>query len=503
MGEKVLLIGIDGAPPDIIFKWAEEGLLPNIASLMARGAYGRLISTIPPMTCPAWTSSITGVDIDKHGIYDFFLHLDMRRKKLFFANSRARRIRALWNMLSRAGLSTVSLNMPVTYPPEKIKGAMISGLLTPSTKSDFTYPRSLKDELLDMGYRIDVGTPIDRMLLFREDPIKLLKEFLDLVEMRLRAALYLMEALDWDLFIAVFTAIDRVNHFFWDFLDRRHIDYKKNTGILNIIIEIYKAVDDAVGKLVEKAGPRTDIVIYSDHGFRPLNYVVFFNSLLMAYGLLSVKKSSLKPTGLSRDVYFKLLHRLPFGNRLIKLIPMSFIREVGHFLKPSADMLSLSDIEPENTLAFQLGQIIHINEEISDDEQKKEVINKVMELVNKAERLTGISGVVKEVPLPIGKRKAHIVALCPKGDASTKHFIPANGRFVQEYQRLDDASLPALIWSGDHALEGTFVMAGPSIERRGLLEGPRIIDIAPTVLELLDLEIPSYMDGRPLALKRR
>ena len=114
MGDKVLLIGIDGAPPDFIFKWAREGLLPNIGALMARGAYGHLVSTIPPMTCPAWTSSVTGVDVDKHGIYDFFLHLDMRRKKLFFANSRARRTRALWSILGRSGLSTVCLNMPLS-----------------------------------------------------------------------------------------------------------------------------------------------------------------------------------------------------------------------------------------------------------------------------------------------------------------------------------------------------------------------------------------------------
>ena len=51
---RVLVIGIDGGTLDLIRPWAEEGHLPSLARLMTEGAWGRLESTLPPVTSPAW-----------------------------------------------------------------------------------------------------------------------------------------------------------------------------------------------------------------------------------------------------------------------------------------------------------------------------------------------------------------------------------------------------------------------------------------------------------------
>ncbi|NIO36509.1 hypothetical protein GTO27_02275, partial [Candidatus Bathyarchaeota archaeon] len=51
------------------------------------GAYGRLRSTIHTNTVPAWTSSVTGVNPGKHGLYDIFLSLDLKSKRIEYANS--------------------------------------------------------------------------------------------------------------------------------------------------------------------------------------------------------------------------------------------------------------------------------------------------------------------------------------------------------------------------------------------------------------------------------
>ena len=71
MQEKVFVIGLDGATFDLIIPWVEQGYLPNISKLMCVGAYGNLESTIQPLTAPAWTTFLTGMNQAKHGLFDF------------------------------------------------------------------------------------------------------------------------------------------------------------------------------------------------------------------------------------------------------------------------------------------------------------------------------------------------------------------------------------------------------------------------------------------------
>ncbi len=70
--EKVCVIGLDAATFSLIKPWAEEGKLANFKRLMEEGCFGNLPSTIPYLTPPAWTSSVTGQNPGKHNIYDFF-----------------------------------------------------------------------------------------------------------------------------------------------------------------------------------------------------------------------------------------------------------------------------------------------------------------------------------------------------------------------------------------------------------------------------------------------
>ena len=480
-----------------MFRWAREGLLPNIAGLMAKGAYGFLRSTVPFSTCPAWTSSITGVDIEKHGIHDFFLHADLRRKRIFFANSRARKTKAIWDLLNDADKTTVVLNLPVTYPPEKVNGAMVSGFLTPNIKSDFTYPKGLKDELLEMGYRIDIGnTLLDKVLLFNESPLSFLKAVSQLIERRLKAAKYLMECFDWDLFIAVFIALDRINHPFWRYIDPKHraFDKRMAKALLPHIRKCYSAVDRAVGELVRLAGSKTDVIIYSDHGFKALNRFIFVNNLLRARGLLSLKEGSVKLSKLmpTHDVYMSVRQRLPLTRAIHMLLPSVLIRKIGYLMRPSTEMLSFFDIDPDNTMAYQLGQWIHFNEHLRDDELSA-AVGAVLRALREIREQAMLNGVLRKLPCGDGKRP--LIALNNEGDATPKHLIPADGRVFQDYGK---TNIPSLVWCGDHSLYGTLVMAGPHIKPSGRVEGAKIMDIAPTVLALLGLDIPSYMDGTPL-----
>ena len=71
---KVLVIGLDGATLDIIKPMVEAGRLPTFASFIQEGVWGKLRSTVLPVTPPAWTSFMTGKNPGKHGIFGFFVN---------------------------------------------------------------------------------------------------------------------------------------------------------------------------------------------------------------------------------------------------------------------------------------------------------------------------------------------------------------------------------------------------------------------------------------------
>ena len=69
--EKVFVLGLDGATPDIMMSMIERGELPAFKEIIRRGGYGRLQSTIPPISPPAWTAFATGKNPGKNGILGF------------------------------------------------------------------------------------------------------------------------------------------------------------------------------------------------------------------------------------------------------------------------------------------------------------------------------------------------------------------------------------------------------------------------------------------------
>ena len=99
--KKVVLIGIDGATPDLLQKWIKEGKLPNFQKIQEKGVYGKLKSTTPPFSAPAWTSIATGCNPGKHGIYGFESTGTLEPHLI---NSKNRKTLAIWNYLTNIGM---------------------------------------------------------------------------------------------------------------------------------------------------------------------------------------------------------------------------------------------------------------------------------------------------------------------------------------------------------------------------------------------------------------
>ena len=116
----LLIIGVDAGTLDLIEPWARAGDLPHLARLLKEGAYGRVRSTLPPSTYPAWTSFMTGQNPGRHGLVDFTLR-EGGRYAVRFASSRDRQSSSLWGILSEAGRRVAVVGMPATYPPEAVQ----------------------------------------------------------------------------------------------------------------------------------------------------------------------------------------------------------------------------------------------------------------------------------------------------------------------------------------------------------------------------------------------
>jgi len=333
--QRVILIGLDGGTLDLMTPWMKKGCLPSFSKIAKNGVHGKLRSTTPYYSAPAWVSIVTGVHPGKHGIYDFF-HTDCFTKKI--VNSRYRKTAAFWSLLTDVGKKSIIVNVPGSYPPEKINGVMITGLLTPSPESDFTYPKQLKKELVDgnIGHYELEQVAVDDMpknLTAKYAPEKLAEQVNKITTSHATVTMNLMEKhSDWDAAMVVFRGTDDVQHLLW---------HHKN-----LILSCYQKADEYIGKIMEKY-PDALCIIVSDHGFGKPDKYFYVNNALFNAGYLKTKSHPSR----SIDTLFALLFD-KFSKYIFHLIPLEKIVRSSFGRKMILSKGSDSSIDFSKTKAF-------------------------------------------------------------------------------------------------------------------------------------------------------
>lgn len=145
--QKVIVVGLDGLEPSIAEPMLNAGDLPALTRLCASGGYARLRTTCPAQTPVAWSSFATGTNPGGHGIFDFIrrdpktylpdLSLNRYEQKNAFTPPRAVNLRGgtpVWELLTAAGVESTILRCPCTYPPDNIRGRMLSGMGVPDLR---------------------------------------------------------------------------------------------------------------------------------------------------------------------------------------------------------------------------------------------------------------------------------------------------------------------------------------------------------------------------------
>ncbi len=288
MTRKILLVGLDAAPPSLLYGELKNQL-PTLQAIIEDGARYTLQSCHPPITIPAWAVMTTGKTPGELGLYGFRHRKPGTYNQYWIASSRSIRSPQTWDILARKGLRSIVVGVPPSYPPRPIKGYMVSCFITPS-KANYTWPPSLKKELPQYVFDVVFRT---------EQRDKLIKELWHMTRTRFQALRRLAEK-KWDFMMFVEIGVDRVQHAFWGYMDPQHHKYTPGNKYENVIKEYYKLIDEELGKLLEKVPRDTIIVLASDHGAKRMKGAFCINQWLAEQGYLKIRKPPKPGTELSQ-----------------------------------------------------------------------------------------------------------------------------------------------------------------------------------------------------------
>jgi predicted AlkP superfamily phosphohydrolase/phosphomutase len=490
---KVLVIGLDGATFTLIKPWIDE--LPVLKNALSKGVFCDLISTIPPVSSPAWPSFMTGKNPGKHGVFDFVgSDGDYQRE---IKNSRDIKAETLWRLLSVEGETCIILNVPVTYPPEVVNGCIVTGMLTPPD-SCYAYPRRIYEELKNKGYE-----PTKKMGKLSLEEIS--KFLVNRATRRCEVFSHLMNEFNWDFAMIVFRGTDTIQHYLWQ---------KSKNAILNY----YKELDSLIGSITKKAGSDSNVILMSDHGFGPVYKFFHTNRFLQKLDLIAFERGPISESYLtirdyrsSRGTLENLLQKFGFTKEMIYIMAkrvhlLPLLQKVYGKIDVQIPT-TRSRINWMQTKAFfnsSIGPAASIQINLEGREPKGTV---------KVEEYEAVRRMIIEKILQIKDPETgqKIVQ-----DAFTREEI-YSGPFVQnapdivfltqnfEYAATDRiygenlVSDPIQKGRGSHRMNGIFIAYGPDFQQGGERDHPmRIIDLTPTILFMFGAGIPSDMDGRAL-----
>lgn len=475
-GERALVLGLDGVPWRLVEEWTDAGELPNFERALSEGAGGPLASTTPPSTPLAWPSIATGVWPDRHGIYSFQSVSPTYSHRI--NTSRNVGQPALWEILS----PSVVGNVPMTYPADG-DATMVAGMITPDREEGFTSPPELADEIEERIHEYTIALDWQQYH-GREEAF--VDDLADLVAARRKLMDLLLERKDWRLFFFVYTAPDRLQHLVWE---------------ESILLDHYRLLDSILGDAME-AAEREDATLYvvSDHGFGPVDRLVYVNRLLEREGYLARREDDgarglLGRLGVDKARVLGVLDRVGIDKRtLVDSVPRSLLDAAAATVPGDHQ---LYDLDYGETLAFVHGPG---NLYVNDDERFAEgaVDRRDVEPI-KAELVDVLESVVDpetgERPLVVRDG----TDLFPADDYAPDLVVRGRETYTTRTSLTDQVFADSDVLAGDHDPEGLFLAWGPAVEAGSYPANASVVDVAPTVLHGLGEPIPGATDGRVLS----
>ncbi|MCP4361666.1 MAG: hypothetical protein GY796_26950 [Chloroflexi bacterium] len=507
MIKRVMVIGLDSAPLELLEPWMEAGELPNLSRLATEGSMGVLNSTFPPLSPAAWSSFATGMNPGKHGVYDHG-YRQPGSYRIVPTNALRRGGKTVWQLISEQGGRVGVINVPETYPPEPLNGFMITGMTTPSEESEWCYPATLKEDLETAmgGYQIYGARSKENLDLS-------LAGMHETIPMRMKAAAHLWKNYAPEFMILVFMETDVVQHKTWKYMDSSHPQYDADGAQKygRAILDVYKQIDDHLPLLLDQVDEETAVIIMSDHGAGPIDKWLNLNNWLVRKGFLRLKTAPssrlrylLSRLGLTPNNAYKLIARLQLGvtDRVAdQTKKKSSIRQANPLMRL---FLSFADVDWSRTRAYTLGGNLTglwINLEGREPEGgvapgteyerlRDKLINELQDLCDPDDGQPIATAIYRREEVydgPYVERAPDILF-----ETRDEQYV---GFGIQEFVTNAIAE-PSPVFSGCHRRAGMVILHGQPFRQGVSLSQQDIMDVTPTILHLLGYSVPEDMDGQ-------
>lgn len=453
---KLVVIGLDCATPEFLFEEYKADL-PNISKILDNGTYGNLRSTTPAITVPAWMSMMTSKDPGQLGVFGF------RNRKpgsgyddMWIATSAVIKEKKIWDYLNEAGFSTGLLGIPQTFPVNKVDGFMVSSFLTPGLESEYTYPHELRDEI-----EKEVGEYIfDFANRSTEPPATILKAIYLMTEKRFNLFKHFIETKNNDFMMMVEMGVDRIHHYMWSYVDSRHPKFQgEDNKFKDCIRNYYIYLDEKIGEIMQTLPEDCQIMLVSDHGAKAMQGMFLLNEWLIKEGYLVLKEYPTEITKLEKcDIDWSKTKAWAWGGFYSRI----FFNVKG---REPEGVINDKDLEKEKDI------LIKKLEEVKDDEGNN-MGNKIYKPEDLYEEITG------DPPDLLGFF----------GDLSWRPggTLGHNKLYIHENDTGPDDGVHD--WNGIYAI---YDPKNPQSKR----QDQSIYDIAPTVLNMFDINVPKDMKG--------
>lgn len=472
MNHRVIVFGIDGGTFNVIAPLLKEGRLPTLARFAREGAAGELLSVVPPLTAPAWATFQTGLNPGRHGVFDFLAppRLGYNRR---LVNAAALASPRMFDALTAAGRSAGVINTPLTFPPRPLNGFIVPDLFAPAAEAKYFYPPALHAEIAALGpYRIDINPAY-----FEEGRDEEFLKDLEVVSAtRLRVALELWKSKRPDLFVVVFTGVDRLMHFFWD--------------QPRLVAAHYEWLDGALGEFARAAGDDVAILVVSDHGFGPVTGEADLATHLTTSGFMKLKKQG----GANPRGFMDTIAKIDFLN-LRKKLPKRW-REAAR--GQVMDKLSaFAHVDWRATVAFpgtatQYGLYLNVRGREPEGTVARDDYERVRDDV-----IASLDALRPGLAARALRREE--VYHGPFLDDAPDVYIPVWEDGIRLVEFSDDPAVrPRRRRPGEHRREGIFFAWGPAVAAGSRPAAASLADIYPTLMYLMGEGVPAGIDGRLL-----
>ena len=552
MKRLVVGIGIDSADPVLMEEWMSQGHLKNLQKLMSQGSYGYVKNTVnyagkPVETCSTerlWTMTWTGCRPDKTGFWDtskFYpdtYRISRDEEEVGADFSEYPPFYAIGD-----GYKVAAFDLPASGLSDKVNGVQVLawGGHYPFTPSH-SLPSHLLEEFNQKYGKNEVLNNDDGHWSNPSYAKWLYPALKKSIKTRSRICRDLLKQDDWDLFLTTFPETHSGGH---DLLHLSRTDhpvysaYRKKVGFsVDPTLDVYDAVDQSIGEILNEVPEDAYVFCFSIHGMgnnvTDLLSMAVLPELMFRFNfpgqvaLTADTKGSALPPVITHPIrnswegenWVKNHEKNPIWQRIKPFLPKQFLADnVNGLASPWAlrrDSVAAawmpgmwySPLWPKMKAfalpAFADGHI-RINLEgrerdgiVSPSEYDAlcdEIIEILHDLKNARTGQPLVSKVAKTRSCPTEDNDRQRM---PGPDLVILWNKDADPADVADSSRFGRIGPFMHHRPGGHRGKGFVISKGPGITPGSKNDDVEAVDIAPTILQLLNAPVPDHLDGHPM-----